>query len=63
MCNAHKHHRVYKVGLCTTERCILVHLVVGEFGWVGFSRNCWEDLVIGHLPVVDYWLGFGADYF
>ena len=51
------------VGLCTMGRCILVHLVVGDFGWVGLLWHFWEDLVVDRLPAVGYWLGFKADYF
>ena len=32
MCNAHKHHRVYKFGLCATVCCVLVNSTVGGFG-------------------------------
>ena len=63
MCSAHKHHRVCTIGLCETRRCVLVHLVVGDFGWVSLLRHCWEGLVIDRLPVVGYWLGSGADYY
>ena len=44
------------VGLYATERCILVHLVVGDFGRVGSLRHCWEGLVVDRLPVVGYCL-------
>ena len=45
-CSAHKHHRVCTVGLCATGRCVLVHFVMGGFGWVGLLRHCWEGLVV-----------------
>ena len=63
MCNAHKHHRVYKGCLCTTERCVLVHSIVGGFGRVGLLWHCWEGLVVDRLPTVDYWLGSKVDCF
>ena len=50
------------VGLCATERRVLVHLVMGGFGWVGSLQHCWEDLVVDCLPTVGYWLGSGVDY-
>ena len=51
------------VGLYATECCILVHLVVEDFGLVGLLWDCWEGLVVDHLLVVGYWLGSKADYF
>ena len=63
MCSAHKHHRVCTVGLCTMERCVLVHFVVGGFGLAGLPWHCWEGSVVDHLPAVGYYLGSGANYF
>ena len=52
MCNSHKHHRVYKVGLCTTEHWILVHSTLGVLGWP-ISRG-----IIGRvrLLIASLWL-------
>ena len=50
------------VGLYVTERCILVHLVVEDFGMVGFPQHYWEDLVVDRLPVVDCCLSFRVGY-
>ena len=63
MCSAHKHHIMYTVGLCAMGHCILVRLVMGGFELVGFPWHCWEGLVVDRLPVVDYFLGSGLDYF
>ena len=62
MCSAHRPHRVCMVGLCTTKRYVLVHLVMGGFGQVGLLQHFWEGLVVDRLPAVGYWLGFGVDY-
>ena len=63
MCNADKHHKVCTVGLCATERCVLVHFVMGSFGVVGLLWHCWEGSIVDRLPVVGYFLGCGASYF
>ena len=62
MCSAHRPHIVCTVGLFATERCILVHLVVEDFGLAGLPRHCWEDLVVDCLPAVDCFLGSGVSY-
>ena len=62
MCSSHRPHRVCMVGLYATGRCVLVRLVMGDFGQVSFPWHCWVGLVVDHLPAVNYWLGFGVDY-
>ena len=51
------------VGLYAMNRCVLVHLVVEDFGWVVLLWHCWEGLVVDRLPVVDCCLGSGVGYF
>ena len=63
MCSARRPHKVCTVGLCAMGHYVLVHLVVGGFGWVGLLQHCWEGLVVDHLPTVGYWPGSRADYF
>ena len=60
MCSAHRPRIVCTIGLYATEHCILVHLVVEDFGLASFSRHYWEDLVVDRLLVVDCFLGFGV---
>ena len=50
------------VGLCATGHCVLVHLVMEDFGLVGLPWNYWEGLVVNLLPVVDCFLGSGVGY-
>ena len=57
MCSAHRTHIICTVDLSAMERCVSMHLVIEDFWLVGSPRHCWEDLVVDHLPVVDYWLG------
>ena len=63
MCSAHRPHRVCMVGLCTTGRCVLVHLVAGGSRLADLPWHCWEGSVVDHLPVVGYFLGCRAGYF
>ena len=63
MCNAHRHHKFYMVGLCTTRHYVLVDFVMGGFGLVGLLQHCWEGSVVDHLPAVGYFLGCGAGCF
>ena len=62
MCSARRPHIVYTIGLYTTECCILVHLVVEDFGPTDFPWHCWEDLLVDHLPVIDCFLGSRVSY-
>ena len=50
------------VGLYTMELCVLVHLVMEDFGIAGLSWHCWEGLVVYLLLAVDYFLGSGVGY-
>ena len=50
------------VGLPAMECCVLVHLVVEDFGLASLLQHCWGDLVVDHLPAVDCCLGFGVNY-
>ena len=50
------------VGLYAKGHCLLVHLVVEDFGLVSLSQHCWEDLVAEYLPVVDCFLGSRVAY-
>ena len=63
MCSARRPRIVCTVGLYATECCVLVHLVVEDFGLAGSPQHCWEDLVVDHLPVIDYYLGSWLSYF
>ena len=60
--SAHRPCIVCMVGLYARENCVLVHLVVEDFGLVGLSRHCWEDLVVDRLPVVGCCLGSRVGY-
>ena len=51
------------VGLYAMGCCILVHLVIEDFGLAGFPWHCWEGLVVDRLPTVGYCLGCGASCF
>ena len=62
MCSAYRPRIMCKVGFYATERCVLVHLVVEDFGLASSPRHCWEDSVVDHLAVVDCCLGSGVDY-
>ena len=61
MCSSRRPRIMCAVGLSATERCVLVHLVIEDFGLVGSPRHFWEDLVVNHLPAVDCCLGSGVD--
>ena len=62
MCSACIPCIVCTVGLYATESCVLVHLVIENFGLAGLLRHYWEDLVVDLLPVVDCCLGSGVGY-
>ena len=62
MCSACRPCIVCMVGLSAMECCILVHLVIEDFGLAGSPWHCWEDLVVDRLPAVDCFLGFRVSY-
>ena len=62
MCSARRPHILCMVGLSAMECCVLVHLVVEDFGLAGSPQDCWEDLVVDCLLVVDCCLGFKVSY-
>ena len=53
---------MWTVGLYRTGHCVLVHLVVEDFGLAGLLRHCWEGLVVDCLPEVDCCLGSRVSY-
>ena len=53
---------VCTVGLYAIEHCILVHLVVEDFGLAGSLRHCWEEWVVEHLLAVDCFLDSRVGY-
>ena len=63
MCSARRPHIVCTVGLSVMKCCVLVHLVIEDFGLADLLQHYWGDLVVDHLPNVDYFLGFGVRYF
>ena len=62
MCSSHRPHIVCTVGLYATEHCILVHLVIEDFGLAGSLWHCWEDLVVDRLLAADCCLGSRVGY-
>ena len=50
------------VGLYAIEHCVLVHLLIEDFGLAGSPRHCWKDLVVDRLLAVGCCLGFGLIY-
>ena len=61
MYSVHRPHKVCMVGLCAMGHCVLVHLVVEDFG-LAHLPHCWEGLVVDHLLVVDCFLSSGVGY-
>ena len=62
MCSARRPRIMCTVGLYATERCVLVHLVVEDFGLADLPQHYWEYLVVECLPVVGCCLGFEVGY-
>ena len=62
MCSARRPRIMCTIGLYAMDRCVLVHLVIEDFGLVCFPQNYWEDLVVDCLPAVNCFLGFRVGY-
>ena len=62
MCSAHRPCIMCTVGLYAMKCCVLVHLVIEDFGVTGLPQHCWEDLVVDCLLEVDCCLGSKVGY-